>query len=582
MVFSEFATPAASLATDTARPPRHYLPEDFCVTDWAALEPFFQELQHRDLVDAEGLERWLLDRSELESVLSEDLAWRYIRMTCDTQDEGRAEAFQFFVQEVEPLTAPYDHALNEKLLASPFLNELNQARYGVFLRSVRRASEIYREENIPLKTEISTKQQQYGSTVGAMMVTLDGEELTLPRAADRLKSLSRPVREQAWRAIQARRMQDSKPLDLLFTELVQLRHQVALNAGFANFRDYMFAALGRFDYTAEDCFDFHSAIGATVVPLINEFDEERRQALKLPALRPWDLDVDPSGRPPLHPFATGAELLDKTITVFQQLDPFLGDCLRTMRQMGHLDLESRKGKAPGGYNYPLDETGVPFIFMNATSSLRDVVTMLHEGGHAVHSFLTRRLPLSADKHPPSEVAELASMSMELMSMDHWDVFFQDPTELRRAKKTHLESVLETFPWVATIDKFQHWVYENPAHTEAQRHQRWTEIFQNFNQRTVSWSGLEQYRPYLWQKQLHLYEVPFYYIEYAMAQLGAIAVWRNFRQDPAAALAGYQRALALGYTVPIGEVYAAAGIRFDFSTEYLRQLADFVREEMAAL
>ena len=582
MVISELDIPTASLATDTARPPRHYLPEEFEVTDWAVLEPFFQELEHRAVPGAAALERWLLDRSELESVLSEDLAWRYIRMTCDTQDEGRAEAFQFFVQEIEPRIAPYDHALNEKLLASPYLPELSQARYGVFLRSVRRASEIYREENIVLKTEISTQQQQYAATAGAMTVTLDGEEMTLPRAADRLKSLSRPVREQAWRAMQERRLQDSRPLDQLFTELVGLRHQVALNAGFANFRDYMFAALGRFDYTAEDCFDFHSAIAATVVPLINEFDEARRHDLQLNALRPWDLDVDPSGQPPLHPFRTGAELLEKTVTVFERLDPFLGDCLRTMRQMGHLDLESRKGKAPGGYNYPLDETGVPFIFMNATSSLRDVVTMVHEGGHAVHSFLTRRLPLSADKHPPSEVAELASMSMELMSMDHWDVFFENPDDLRRAKKTHLEGVLETFPWVATIDKFQHWVYENPAHTEAERHQRWTTLFAEFNQHRVDWGGLEQYRPTLWQKQLHLYEVPFYYIEYAMAQLGAIAVWRNFRHDPAAALAGYQRALALGYTVPIGEVYAAAGIRFDFSTEYLRQLADFVREEMASL
>ncbi|MBJ6143760.1 M3 family oligoendopeptidase [Hymenobacter sp. BT559] len=582
MLISEVDTNALSVATDTARPPRHYLPEEFYVTDWATLEPFFQELQTRNLPDAAVLEQWLLDRSELEAVLSEDLAWRYIRMTCDTQDESHAEAFQFFVQEIEPQVAPYDHALNEKLLAAPSLNELDEARYGVFLRSVRRASEIYREENIALKTEISTKQQQYAATVGAMTVTLDGEELTLPRAADRLKSLSRPVREQAWRAIQARRLQDSQPLDQLFTELVQLRHQVALNAGFGNFRDYMFAALGRFDYTPEDTFNFHSAIRETVVPLIDEFDEARRHDLSLPELRPWDLDVDPSGKPPLQPFQTGEELLEKTITVFQRLDPFLGQCLSTMRHMGHLDLESRKGKAPGGYNYPLDETGVPFIFMNATSSLRDVVTMLHEGGHAVHSFLTRRLPLSADKHPPSEVAELASMSMELMSMDHWDVFFDDPAELRRAKKTHLESVLETFPWVATIDKFQHWIYENPAHTEAQRHQRWTHIFQEFNQRTVSWRGLENFRPYLWQKQLHLYEVPFYYIEYALAQLGAIAVWRNFRQDPAAALAGYQRALALGYTRPIGEVYAAAGIRFDFSTEYLTQLADFVRDEMAAL
>ena len=572
----------AELATDTQRPPRRFLPETFTVTDWAALEPYFIELRDRPVHSAQELESWLLDRSELESVLSEDLAWRYIRMTCDTQDQARAEAFQYFVNEVEPQVAPYDHALNEKMVASPYLDGLDPARYRVFIRSVRQALEIYRAENIPLKTDISTKQQQYAATVGAMTVTLDGEEMTLPRAADRLKNPDRAVRETAYRAIQDRRLQDARPLDQLFAELVTLRDQVARNADFANFRDYMFAALGRFDYTAQDCFNFHEAIRATVVPLIDELDRQRRHDLALPELRPWDLDVDVSGKAPLRPFDTGAELLEKTITVFQRLDPFLGECLRTMRQMGQLDLESRKGKAPGGYNYPLDETGVPFIFMNATSSLRDVVTMLHEGGHAVHSFLTRRLPLSADKHPPSEVAELASMSMELLSLDYWDEFFDNPDELRRAKKTHLEGVLETFPWVATIDKFQHWIYEHPRHTEAQRHQRWTEIFDEFNQRTVSWQGLEKYKPYLWQKQLHLYEVPFYYIEYAMAQLGAIAVWRNFRQDPQAGLAAYKRALALGYTAPIGDIYAAAGIRFDFSTDYLRTLADFVREEMAKL
>ncbi|MFD1469940.1 M3 family oligoendopeptidase [Hymenobacter caeli] len=576
------AEPTAASATDTQRPPRHYVPEDFQVTDWAALETYFQELEARPVASADALERWLLDRSELEAVLSEDLAWRYIRMTCATQDAGRSEAFQYFVNEIEPRVAPYDHALNEKMLASPYLGGLDEKRYGVFLRSVRRASEIYRVENIPLKTEISTKQQQYAATAGAMTVTLDGQELTLPQAADRLKSPDRAVRETAWRAVQQRRLQDAVALDALFTELVGLRNQVALNAGFENFRDYMFAALGRFDYTAQDCFNFHRAIRETVVPLIDDLDLERRQDLRQHALRPWDLDVDPSGQPPLRPFATGAELLEKTIAVFQALDPYLGDCLRTMRQMGQLDLESRKGKAPGGYNYPLDETGVPFIFMNATSSLRDVVTMLHEGGHAVHSFLTRHLALGADKHPPSEVAELASMSMELISMDQWHVFFENPEDLRRAKKTHLESVLETFPWVATIDKFQHWIYEHPQHTEAERHHRWTEIFDEFNQRTVDWYGLENIKPYLWQKQLHLYEVPFYYIEYAMAQLGAIAVWRHYRQDPAEGLAAYKRALALGYTAPIGQIYAAAGIRFDFSTDYLRTLADFVREEMAAL
>ncbi|TGE29930.1 M3 family oligoendopeptidase [Hymenobacter metallicola] len=574
--------PTLASATDTQRPPRQYLPESFSVTDWESLEPYFVELRDRQVGSAHELERWLLDRSELESVLSEDLAWRYIRMTCDTQDQQRADSFQYFVSEIEPNVAPYDHALNEKMIGSPFLDSLDPQRYRIFVRSVRQALEIYRPENIPLKTEISTKQQQYAATVGAMTVTLDGEEMTLPRASDRLKSPDRAVREEAYRAVQQRRLQDSKPLDQLFTELVTLRHQMARNADFANFRDYMFAALGRFDYTPEDCFAFHRAIRETVVPLIDDIDLERRQDLGLPELRPWDLDVDVTGKAPLRPFETGAELLEKTITVFQRLDPYLGDCLKTMRQMGHLDLESRKGKAPGGYNYPLDETGVPFIFMNATSSLRDVITMLHEGGHAVHSFLTRSLPLSADKHPPSEVAELASMSMELISMDQWDLFFPDADELRRAKKTHLESVLETFPWVATIDKFQHWVYEHPEHSVEQRHAQWTKTFDEFNQRTVSWKGLENYKPYLWQKQLHLYEVPFYYIEYAMAQLGAIAVWRNFRQNPQEGLDAYKRALALGYTAPIGEIYAAAGIRFDFSTEYLRTLADFVREEMAKL
>lgn len=574
--------PQLASATDTQRPPRRYLPETFTVTDWAALESYFKELRDRQLASADALEAWLLDRSELESVLSEDLAWRYIRMTCDTQDQQRAEAFQQFVGEIEPNVAPYDHALNEKMMASAYLPDLDPQRYRVFIRSVRQALDIYRPENIPLKTEISTKQQQYAATVGAMTVTLDGEEVTLPRAADRIKHPDRAVREEAYRAIQTRRVQDAPFLDQLFTELIGLRHQVGLNAGFANFRDYMFAALGRFDYTPQDCFDFHKAIRETVVPLTDDLDLERRQDLALPELRPWDLDVDVSGKTPLRPFETGEELLEKTIAVFQRLDPYLGDCLRTMRNLGHLDLESRKGKAPGGYNYPLDETGVPFIFMNATSALRDVVTMLHEGGHAVHSFLTRPLPLAADKHPPSEVAELASMSMELMSMDHWDVFFGDEDELRRAKKTHLESVLETFPWVATIDKFQHWIYEHPTHTVAERHARWTTVFDEFNHRTVSWKGLENVKPYLWQKQLHLYEVPFYYIEYAMAQLGAIAVWRNYRQDPQAGLAAYKRALALGYTAPIGEIYAAAGIRFDFSTEYLRTLVDFVREEMAQL
>ncbi|MEJ8755837.1 M3 family oligoendopeptidase [Pontibacter sp. H259] len=564
------------------RKQRTYIPEDFKVETWEALQPYFEELKSRHIESVRELEKWMADRSELESMLSEDMGWRYIRMTCDTQNEESTKAFQYFVSEIDPKIAPYDHELNKKLMHSPYVNALDKDKYRIYLRGVERALEIFREENIPLNTEISTKQQQYAAITGAMTVTLDGEEMTLQRAADRMKQNDRTVRETAWRTIQERRVQDKDKLDELFNELLKLRTQVAKNADFENFRDYMFAALGRFDYTPQDCFDFHTSIKETIVPLLTTIDQERKQKLGVDELKPWDLDVDPSGRKPLEPFTSGEELLEKTVQVFYKLDTYLGDCLATMRAMGHLDLESRKGKAPGGYNYPLDEIGVPFIFMNATSSLRDVITMLHEGGHAVHSFLTRELTLNSFKHPPSEVAELASMSMELISMDYWDTFFDDEDELRRAKKSHLESVLETFPWVATVDKFQHWIYEHPEQTTEERKQEWVNIFDQFNHQLVDWTGLEQYKPYMWQKQLHIFEVPFYYVEYAMAQLGAIAVWKNYKENPAEGLAAYKRALSLGYTVSIGEVYEAAGIKFDFSTAYIKSLVDFVQHEMEQL
>jgi oligoendopeptidase F len=357
---------------------------------------------------------------------------------------------------------------------------------------------------------------------------------------------------------------------------------VARNAGFKNFRDYMFVALGRFDYTAADCFDFHQAIASEVVPLMNEFASDRKRMLKLDRLRPWDKAVDPEGKEALKPFDGGKDLTEKTIEVFHRLDPYLGNCLSTMRAMGHLDLESRKGKAPGGYNYPLAEIGVPFIFMNATSTLRDMVTLMHEGGHAIHNFLTRDLLLNDFKSTPSEVAELASMSMELISMDHWDVFFSNPDDLRRAKREHMEDILETLPWVSTIDAFQHWIYENPNHSTSDRRTQWNKIADTYSDTITDWEGLQESRDFLWQKQLHLYEVPFYYIEYGMAQLGAIAVWRNFRADPAKGLEGYKNALRLGYMRTIPEIYAAANIRFDFSRKYIHELIDFVRKELAAL
>lgn len=561
------------------RKKRRFLPEDFSVNKWDAIRPYYQDLLRREIGDEEALREWFQDRSELESVLAEDLGWRYIRMTIDTADAQRRKSFNQFISQIQPNIAPEANKLNQKVLESELLEKLRQEGYPILARTLRTEFEIFREENVPLNTQMQTLQQEFGAISGAMTVEVDGKELTLQQAADYLQSTDRRKREEVWKKINARRQQDGKRLNDLFDQLLQLRHQIALNADFANFRDFMFKALGRFDYTPEDCEDFHESVSRQVTPLLNELSRQRKEALAVDPLRPWDKAVDVEGRDPLKPFSNSQDLMEKTIRVFGRLDPFLGRCLEIMREMEHLDLDSRKGKAPGGYNYPLAETGVPFIFMNATSTLRDMITMLHEGGHAVHSFLTRDLELNDFKHTPSEVAELASMSMELLSMDHWDEFFKDEDSLRRAKREHLEQIISTLPWVATIDKFQHWIYTHPEHTEEERKEAWLEIYEEFSDEITDWSGYEEYKAFMWQKQLHLYEVPFYYIEYGIAQLGAIAVWKNYKENPRKGLEGYINALKLGYTRSIPEVYAAANIRFDFSTAYIRELMQFVREEM---
>jgi oligoendopeptidase F len=390
------------------------------------------------------------------------------------------------------------------------------------------------------------------------------------------------LREEVYEQMGHRRLQDKDTLNSLYTTLIRDRHQIAINAGFENFRDYSFVAMNRFDYTPQDCFAFHEAIEKEVVPLLNTLAQKRKDLLGVSVLKPWDTLVDPSNQPPLRPFSDADDLLQKTITAFDQLDPFLGDCLRTMQTMGHFDLESRKGKAPGGYNYPLDETGVPFIFMNATATLKDMVTLLHEGGHAVHSFLVRDLVMNDFKHFTSEVAELASMSMELLTMEHWDIFFDHEKDQKRARRQHLEKIISTLAWVATIDKFQHWVYEHPEHTLAQRQAAWNDIFDRFSDDVTDWSGQEHDKDFLWQKQLHLFEVPFYYIEYGIAQLGAVAVWKRYQANPAQGLRDYLEALKLGYTHTVPQVYQKAGIAFEFSGTYIRELMQFLRTHLEDL
>jgi oligoendopeptidase F len=569
-------------SADIKKAERKFIPRDLVVTNWEIIEPYFKELLERDISSKQKLEHWLEDLSELEAAITEDACWRQIKMTCDTTDKNLEEAFNFFCMEIQPRIQPYADALNKKLVSSPYINELDAVAYFTYLRSVKKSIELFREQNIPIQAEMSVLQQQYGMITGKMVIEVNGKEYTLQQAAKFLESHDRSLREEVYRKINARRLEDTDILNQLFSKLVEKRNQVALNAGFKNYRDYKFKELGRFDYTKEDCFRFHDSVKQHVLPLVNKIYENKKKRLKLDDLRPWDTEAEPEGTKALTPFETGSDLLNKSVTVFTELRPFFGDCLRRMDQMKHLDLESRNGKAPGGYNCPLPESGAPFIFMNAAGQMHDVTTMLHEGGHAVQSFLTHDLKLNAFKDYPMEIAEVASMAMELFTMDYWDVFFKNKEDLKRAKEHQLERTITIFPWIAIIDKFQHWVYENPAHTEEERSANWLKILNEFSDSVIDLSGLENFRQNSWQRQLHLYEVPFYYIEYGIAQLGAIGLWMQYKKNPEQALDNYMKALSLGATKTLPELYKTAGLNFDFSSENIKTLMDFVNEEMEKL
>lgn len=569
-------------SADIRKIERNFLPTDFTVTTWETLEPYFKQLLDREINSNEQLEQWLKDMSEVEAVVSEDACWRQIRMTCDTTDKSLEEAFAYFCMEIQPKIQPYADALNKKLIASPFAKQLDQEKYFTYLRNVKKSIDLFREENIPLQAELSVMQQQFGAIAGKMTVNVNGQEYTLQQAAKFLEDHNRELREEVYRKINERRLQDKDALHELYSQLIVRRDKVAQNAGFANYRDYKFAELGRFDYTKEDCFQFHEAVKLHVLPLIEKIYERKKQKLQLETLRPWDTEAEPAGTEPLRPFTTGKDLLDKTEICFAEMDPFFANCLRKMDAMKHFDLESRKGKAPGGYNCPLAESGAPFIFMNAAGQMSDVTTMVHEGGHAIHSFLSHNLELSGFKEYPMEIAEVASMAMELFSMNHWHAFFDNEEDLLRAKEHQLERVITIFPWIAIIDKFQHWVYENPNHTVEERTNKWLEIINEFKINAIDVSGLEEYRKTGWQRQLHLFEVPFYYIEYGIAQLGAIGMWMQYMQNPKQALQNYVNALSLGGTKTLPQLYAAAGLKFDLSPSHIKTLMEFVNTEMEKL
>lgn len=560
------------------RPKRHFVSENLAINDWADIEPYYTQLQQRELNSAADLKQLLADRSELDKIVEEDYRWRYVRQTCDTENKAYTEAYEKFLTDILPHLMKVGNDLNQKIAGSPFFAELDADRFFVYKRSLKSALELFREANIPLKQQEQLRAQEYGQAIGAMTIEHEGKEYTLPQAGKFLQNPDRALRQSIFEKINARRLQDKDKLNALFDDLIKLRHQIALNAGFANFRDYKLAELGRFDYGVAECEQFHESIKATVVPLLNQLHETRKQQLGVDSLKPYDTDVDPSGKPALSPYQTEAEFTEKSIACLDRVDRFFADCISIMHNMKYLDLSSRKGKAPGGYNMEMPEIGVPFIFMNGAGTQRDLETMVHEAGHAVHSFLIRDLEYNFDQDITSEIAELASMSMELLTHDGLKEFYSDD-DRTRAITTHLQGIISSLVWIALIDKFQHWIYTHPGHSAEEREQTWVTLYTEFSSAVVDWSGYENFRAAMWQKQLHLFEVPFYYIEYGIAQLGALGVFRNFKKEPNQAVENYKNALKLGYTRPLPELYKTAGVPFDFSRAHVQELMDFVKSEM---
>jgi oligoendopeptidase F len=559
---------------------RKFISPALDITKWEDVKAEMEKLTAVVPTDADSLLKLMEHASELSKALTDELSWRYIHMTLNADKDEYANAYNDFNANVFAPCEPYRFKLQEIFYQSPARKELPQDKYGHLEKIIANEIELFRAENIPLQVQEQELATQYGAICSKMSAFFEGEERTPPQLAVFLKDQDRAKREQAWRLLTNCYADKQEELDKLFDDLKDLRIRIASNAGFANYRDYMHQAMGRFSYTPDDIYKFHEAVEKVVVPFCGELNLQRQEILKLDTLRPWDTSVDLDGKK-LKPFETIDEFISKAIHIEHKVKPEYGIQLEMMNNTGMLDLENRKGKAPGGYNSSIYELGSSFIFMNAVKLHSDVTTLLHEAGHAMHGAASKDITIDYYCDTPSEVAELASMSMELLTMDYWDEYYKDEADLKKAKRDQIEGTLTFLPWCMTVDAFQHWVYLNPQHTPEARRNAYVDINKRFSS-GVDWTGLEDLRKVRWMQQLHIFEVPFYYIEYGMAQLGALAIYKNYRENKSKALKQYQDFLNLGYSKPVRDIYKTAGINFDFSESYLKELVDFVKAELKQL
>lgn len=554
-------------------PPRRFLPADLDAGDLPRIEPLFEALRERRLDSLTALRAWLRDESELLSCIEGEKARRYVAKTRATADEAARAAYLRMEQEVVPMVKELSDGLDRHFLASPALAATIPDDLAVVVRRRRTQSDLFRPQNTDLQRQEAELQTQQQALMGGITVEFEGRTLTLQQLAPSFEQKDRGLRERAWRVAATARQERWAQQESIYDRLVALRTEMARNAGYTTYTPYRFLELGRYDYDQTTCRQLHDAIAECVVPAVRALDRERALRLGLGSLRPWDLEVDPDGRPPLRPFTSEGELIGLCRRLLAAVDPEFATWLDELQRRGLLDLMSRPGKAPGGYQYQYEDERVPFVFANGVGVHADVQTLLHESGHAVHSLLCRDLDLLALRDYPIEIAETASMSMELMGLEHLGLVY-GAEDAARVRRRHLQKVLRTLTWIAAIDAFQHWVYATPVHDHEQRRTAWLDIWRRFGDST-DWTGIEPFRAMSWIRQDHLFSHAFYYIEYGIAQLAALQVWQQYRRDPARALANYRRALQLGGSRPLPELFAAMEVRFDLSATMLQALVDDV-------
>lgn len=560
---------------------KYFLEKGFKIRGTEDIMPVLDEFSAVSIKGKKDLEAFIKDTAELYEKFSEDYAWTYINMTRDTNSKSYQEDFKLFNSKVKPVFTKKQFEFTKRIVQSEFA-PLLCPEYDEMLARMRISVEIYNEDNIALGIEESDLSSKYQQIAGSTMVEFRGEKYTLSRMAKFLKSKDRNERKEAYDNSVKARLSIVSENDEIFNKLIALRVKMADNAGFDNYTDFRFKQMERLSYTLEDTKKFHKAVREVCVPIAGEILEQKRRVLGYDKLMPYDEYATAESGFDLVPFKTIEEFTDKSIEVLSRVDARFGDVLRKLKDMNYLDLENRTGKAPGGYNYPLLTSNIPFIFMNAVNIHADMRTLMHEAGHAVHTVST------ADQFPyyykdvPSETAELASMSMELLTMDKWDVFYDNEQALKQAKREQLEGILLFLPWCAIVDKFQNWLYDNPNHTIEERQNYFMKLANEYGEDAYDWTGYIEYHRNKWQRQIHIIEVPYYYIEYGIAQLGALQIWRNYLKNGKSAIDAYINALKAGSSLTIPAIYETAGISFDFSVETVDELMKFAFEEYRKL